>query len=159
MSDRTDKTVEQARFIATVGRKLKNHIFSIQSGLPQTTGPCRGDDLSMAQLQMLMTVQSCGECTISNLAEQLKVSPPSASCMVDRLVEKGVLRRERSRQDRRKVVVHLSQQAAMQAERMEEAVLTAFLDLVEKVGPETAEKWCEVLERVEQVLGKQEKSE
>ncbi len=45
------------------------------------------------------------------------------------------------------------QEAAAQAERMEEAVLAAFLDLVEKVGPETAEKWCEVLERVEQVLG------
>ena len=72
--------------------------------------------------------------------------------MVDRLEDKGLLHRERSMEDRRKVVVRLSEEAAAQAERMEGAVLAAFLDLVEKVGPETAEKWCEVLERVEQVL-------
>lgn len=42
----------------------------------------------------------------------------------------------------------------MQAEQMEVALLSAFLDLVEKVDPETAQKWCEVLERVEQVLSK-----
>jgi len=108
----------------------------------------------MAQVQMLMTVQGCGGSTISNLAEQLNVSPPSASCMVDRLEDKGFLYRERSTEDRRKVVVRLSKQAAAQAEKMEEAVLAAFLDLVEKVGPETAQKWCEVLKRVEQVLSK-----
>ncbi len=106
----------------------------------------------MAQVQMVMAVQASTNATISHLAEKLKVSPPSASCMVDRLVEKGVLLRERSDQDRRKVVVRLSARAAEHAEQMETAVLAAFLDLVEKVGPETAEKWCEVLERVEQVL-------
>ena len=151
-----EKTVEQARFLASAGRKLKDHIFSIQSGLHGGRASCRGEELSMAQVQMLMTVHSCGESTISNLAEQLNVSPPSASCMLDRLEDKGLLYRERSTEDRRKVVVRLSKEAATQAEKMEEAVLAAFLDLVEKVGPETAQKWCEVLKRVEQVLSKQE---
>ncbi len=154
-----EKTVSQARFIASAGRKLKDHVFSIQSGLHRGRASCQGEELSMAQVQMLMTVQGCGGSTISNLAEQLNVSPPSASCMVDRLEDKGFLYRERSTEDRRKVVVRLSKQAAAQAEKMEEAVLAAFLDLVEKVGPETAQKWCEVLKRVEQVLSKQELSE
>lgn len=152
------RTTEQARFIARAGRKLKDHIFSIQSGLHNGCSACKGDELSMAQVQMVMAVQSAGVLTISALAEKLKVSPPSASCMVDRLVDKGVLLRERSERDRRKVVVRLSEQAAAHAESMEGAVLAAFLDLVEKVGPETAEKWCEVLERVEQVLAKSEKN-
>jgi DNA-binding MarR family transcriptional regulator len=150
-----NKTAEQARFIAKAGRKLKDHIFSIQSGLHNGRASCQGGELSMAQVQVLMTLQSCGKCTISNLAERLKVSPPSCSCMVDRLEDKGFLLRERSTEDRRKVVVRLSEQAASQAEQMEATVLGAFLDLVEKVGPETAQKWCEVLERVEQVLAKQ----
>ena len=151
-----DRTVEQARFIASAGRKLKNHIFSIQSGLHDGRASCQGEELSMAQVQVLMTLHSSGESTISQLAKQLDVSPPSASSMVDRLEDKGLLYRERSTMDRRKVVVRLSEQAAAKAERMEAAVLEAFLDLVEKVGPETARKWCEVLERVEQVLAKQE---
>ncbi len=151
------KKQEQARFIAETGRKLKEHIFSVQSGLGGERKPCKGEDLSMAQVQMLMTVRASEDVTISHLAAKLQVSPPSASNMVDRLVEKGVLLRERSEQDRRKVVVRLSEEAAVHAESMERAVLTAFLDLVEKVGPETAAKWCEVLERVEQVLADSEK--
>lgn len=148
------KTVEQARFIASAGHKLKNHIFSIQSGLQHGNASCKGEELSMAQVQVLMTLQSSGDSTITKLAEQLQVSVPSASCMVDRLEDKGFLHRERSTEDRRKVVVRLSSQAKIQAEEMENAVLAAFLDLVEKVGPETARKWCEVLESVEQVLSK-----
>ena len=143
---------DQARFIARAGRKLKDHIFTIQSAIRESGGPCKGEELSMAQVQVVMAVRDSEEMTISGLASTLHVSPPSASNMVDRLVEKGVLLRERSKQDRRKVVVHLSEHAARQADRMERAVLAAFLDLVEKVGPETAEKWCEVLQRVEQVL-------
>jgi DNA-binding MarR family transcriptional regulator len=77
--------------------------------------------------------------------------------MVDRLEDKGFLYRERCTQDRRMVVVRLSEQAAVQAERMEGAVLAGFLGLVEKVGPETAQKWCEVLESVEQVLTRENK--
>ena len=152
-----DKTIQQARYIASVGRKLKDYIFSIQSGLHNERASCQGEELSMAQVQMLMTLRSCGESTISHLAEQLNVSPPSASCMVDRLEDRGFLHRERSTQDRRKVVVRLSEQAAAQAEQMEGAVLAGFLGLVEKVGPETAQKWCEVLESVEQVLAQENK--
>jgi len=151
------KVQEQARFIAQAGRKLKDHIFSIQSGLRGERKSCKGEELSMAQVQTVMTVRASDEMTISLLAAKLQVSPPSASNMVERLVDKGVLLRERSKQDRRKVVVRLSEEAAVHAEGMERAVLAAFLDLVEKVGPETAEKWCEVLERVEQVLVESEK--
>ena len=157
MSERTVQ--EQARFIARAGRKLKNHIFAIQSGVRESGGVCKGGELSMAQVQMVMAVRESEEMSISGLATALNVSSPSASNMVERLVEKGVLQRERSKEDRRKVVVRLTEEAALHAGRMEEAVLAAFLELVEKVGPETAEKWCEVLERVEQVLGKGEKED
>ena len=112
----------------------------------------------MAQVHTLMTVQNCGESTISNLATLLGVSPPSASGMVERLVDKGLLLRERSRKDRRKVVVRLSEQAVAHMRKMEEAVLATFVDLVEKVGPETAEKWCEVFARVEEVLAEGEQA-
>lgn len=148
----TDKTIEQARSIAMAGRKLKSRMFAIQARVCEECAPCKGEELSVAQMHTLMTVQGCGESTITNLAVLLGVSPPSASCMVDRLVDKGFLHRERSRKDRRKVVVHLSEQAVKHMQKMEEAVLATFVELVEKVGPETAEKWCEVFARVDEVL-------
>ncbi len=152
----SQKAFEQARFIARAGRKLKNHVYSIQSGVHQGEAKYKGEELSIAQVETLMTVHNSGESSITNLAGALRVSPPSVSCMVDRLVDKGLLYRERSEQDRRKVVVRLSDQAAAHAEKMEKAVLATFVELVEKVGPETAEKWCEVLEHVERVLAENE---
>jgi DNA-binding MarR family transcriptional regulator len=90
--------------------------------------------------------------TITRLAELLGVSPPSASAMVDRLVEKRILSRERSPEDRRKVVVSISSNAVEDIERIEATILESFIDLVEAVGPEIAGKWCEVLAKVKEVL-------
>jgi DNA-binding MarR family transcriptional regulator len=81
----------------------------------------------------------------------LGVSPPSASVMVDRLVEKGLLSREPSREDRRKVLVSVSPEALQRIDRMEETILQSFVDLVEKIGPKTAGMWCQVLKKVREV--------
>ena len=37
-------------------------------------------------------------------------------------------------------------------ESVEETILRSFAELVEKIGPQTARKWCEVLERVKSVI-------
>jgi DNA-binding MarR family transcriptional regulator len=72
--------------------------------------------------------------------------------MVDRLVEKGILTREHSVEDRRKVVVRVSPEAMEDIESVEETILRSFAELVEKIGPEITRKWCQVLERVKSVI-------
>jgi len=46
-------------------------------------------ELTSPQMTALMTVRERGQVTIKELAEGLGVSAPSASVMVDRLVEMG----------------------------------------------------------------------
>ncbi len=116
-----------------------------------------GCDLSIAQMNLMMTVRSHEELTLSRLAELLKVSPPSVSVMVERLVERNMLIRKRSSRDRRKVIISLSPESEQRIEKMEEQMLASFIELVEELGPETARKWGEVLERVEEVLSRQNK--
>ena len=103
-------------------------------------------------MHVFMQVRHRGEVTIKELAKLLSVAPPSASVMVERMVEKGILARETSRKDRRKVTVSVSHEAIEDIEEIEEAVLRSFVDLVQKVGPETTRKWCEVLERIKSIL-------
>jgi hemoglobin-like flavoprotein len=43
-------------------------------------------------------------------------------------------------------------------ERVHEVLLAAFENLVEKAGEETAQMWCEVLERIKHVLDAQERA-
>jgi DNA-binding MarR family transcriptional regulator len=109
----------------------------------------------MAQMNLLMNVRGRGELTLRELADLLRVSPPSASVMVDRLVERGLLLRERSTSDRRKVVIGLSPGADELLDTVEAQVLSAFVGLVEELGPDTARRWGEVLQKVEQVLESQ----
>jgi DNA-binding MarR family transcriptional regulator len=68
----------------------------------------RGCDISMAQLHVLATLHEQGDLTVGALAESLGISAPSASAVVDRLVERDLVARERSEDDRRIVRLSLS---------------------------------------------------
>ena len=68
------------------------------------------------------------------------------------LVEKGILRRRHSEKDRRKVEIRISSKAVEHIQGVEEAILKSFTEIIKKIGPETAQKWCDVLEKVKPVL-------
>lgn len=152
------KTIAQARYIFTTGKLLRRHIFSSLARVEGADNEHPCSELSLAQFNLLMAVQANGEITGSALAAQLGVSPPSVSVMVERLVERGFLVRERSTDDRRKVVIRMSSDEALHFSRIEEQVLASFVGLVEEIGEETAGQWVEVLQRVQQVLQGQMKS-
>jgi len=150
----TQTIIEQARYIFTTGKLLRRHIFNslvrIEAGETDNGRCCA--ELSLAQFNLLMTVQSQGAITCGELAARLGVSPPSVSVMTERLVDKGFLVRERSSTDRRKVLLRISDREEERFSRIEENLLASFVRLVEAVGEDTAAKWVEVLKQVEQVL-------
>jgi len=53
-----------------------------------------------------------GECTMSELAQKLRLTVSSATLIVDRLVERGLVSRHRSLEDRRVVRVGLTPEGA-----------------------------------------------
>ena len=147
-----EKMKQQARFLFQFGKRMRDQMLRSHISSVPATGLRISEDLSPAQIHMLLKIREYPDCTISELAALLDVSPPSVSAMVDRLVEKGALIRERSKQDRRVVVVRLSDAAMEHAGRMEKAMLNNFYRIIEKVGPELTEKWCSVIVQVDQAL-------
>lgn len=148
-----EEVFEQARIIFSTGKIVRDRILRIHMSCPVTQGPnSECCDLSLQQMHMVMITRDQGSVTITELADILGVSPPSVSAMVDRLVEKGILMREHSRQDRRKVIVRVSPGTIDNFDTVEEQILQSFVDLMEKIGPETTRKWCEVMERVREVM-------
>ena len=105
-------------------------------------------------MNMIMMVRVRESVSVTELAALLGVSPPSVSTMVDRLVERRMLTRTPSSEDRRKVVIRVSTEAIDEIARVEETVLASFVELVRAVGPETTRKWCEVLRHIKQILAK-----
>ena len=151
MSD--SNVTKQARYIFGVAKMLRHHLMS---SLPKVEGACVHGDLSVAQMNLILAVRTRGEVTLTELAEILGVSPPSVSVMVERLVERKLLLRERATSDRRKVVIQVSPGAGQHIAEMEERVVATFVELLEELGPSTAGKWHEVLEKVEGVLLKRQ---
>lgn len=143
----------QAHYIFRAGKLIHDKIY--QTGaryLYEKNEPDEVAELSLPQKNMIMAIRNRKTVTMTDLANQLGVSPPSASAMVDRLVEKKILVREHSVEDRRKVMVRISSEAMSMMDGIEENMLAFFVDLVEKIGPETTKQWCQVLEQVESVL-------
>jgi DNA-binding MarR family transcriptional regulator len=149
----TDNAVrEQARYIFSTGKVIHDRILKIQSNQLALDSCDAFGELSVSQMHMIRLVRKHGTLAMTELAELLGVSPPSASTMVDRLVDKGFLSREHSTEDRRKVVVCISPEAVKKIESVETSVLQLFESLVEKLGPETTQQWCRVLKQINAVL-------
>jgi DNA-binding MarR family transcriptional regulator len=147
-----DTTIETARYICETGKIVHDRILKIQGRYLTSNDGGFVSELSVAQLNAVKILLESGELTMRELADQMSVSPPSASAMVDRLVEKGVFSRQRSTQDRRKVVVRISPQAEKIAETIHSNIMQFFIDLVDKIGAETAQQWCDVLTCVKSTL-------
>ncbi|MFO7714305.1 MarR family winged helix-turn-helix transcriptional regulator [Desulfosarcina sp.] len=146
-------TLVHARFIFTTGRLIHDRIMRITAGACMNAArDDRFADLSVPQMNMLLMIRVREAVSVTELATLLGVSPPSVSTMVDRLVERGLLTRVPSDQDRRKVVIRVSPEALEGISRVEEMILGAFVEMVEAVGPETTQKWCQVLQQIKQVL-------
>jgi DNA-binding MarR family transcriptional regulator len=150
----TDAIVlDQARHIFTIGKMIQDRVFRVYTQLLAQEGKLTsGDELSFTQIQTIKAIEEKGRVSITELARLLAVSPPSASAMVDRLVEKGVLTRRRDPADRRRVVVEARPEAVAMIQKVEDKILATFVELVEKIGPESARKWCEVLDRVAKAI-------
>jgi DNA-binding MarR family transcriptional regulator len=151
-----DSTMDQAWHIFNTGRMIHDRIFQVKtsyfSGKKEKN---TFEDLSIAQLNAVMLIRTRKQVSITGLSKLLRVSPPSASAMVDRLVEKRILSREQSPKDRRRVVVTISSGAMHHIEQVEKAIFQSFVGLVEKLEPETTLEWCAVLEKVKAVLAEE----
>ncbi len=75
--------------------------------------------VSMAQVNILYTLQRSGEMPMSRLADVLNVSLSNATGLIDRLEERGYLERTRVPQDRRVVIVRLTAAGAQMLEEQD----------------------------------------
>ncbi len=66
-------------------------------------------DIGMGQLKALIVLKEQGRQTVGGMARALKVTEPSASLLLDKLVTRGLVARETDSEDRRRTFVDLSE--------------------------------------------------
>lgn len=145
------KAIEQARQLLETIMQLQRGVLirTARRGREQER-PAR--ELSMPQMTTLLVIRERGEMSVKEIAQATHVSPPSASAMIDRLVELRMVTRRNSRVDRREVRVAMTNEGKERVETLESELLKSVVEILKRIGPDYAQQWCDVYGRIQQCL-------
>jgi DNA-binding MarR family transcriptional regulator len=106
-----------------------------------------------SQLAVIATLVRHGPCTIGQIAEFERVQPPSVSKIVEGLTAVGLVERERDPDDRRRVVITLSQQGKAFVERTRTESVSWLATRLAHLNESELEAVAEAVPLFERLLG------
>lgn len=145
-----ETALQQARFLHETIEILKLRMTKRMGAAMEAAG-CH-TEFTLAQMHALIVINHREGLSVKELAGMLGVSPPSASAMVERLVELGAVRREQSKYDRREVAIFVSPEGRATLEVVERTMLEGILHVMERLGRDYTTMWCRVYERIRAVM-------
>jgi DNA-binding MarR family transcriptional regulator len=111
-----------------------------------------GDDLTLNQLRILFRVYYRQSLTMTDIAGALEVSQPTATGVIDRLVDRGLVARTIDAEDRRRVVVILTQEGRDRVEALRCAGAELAWQAVERLDPGEREALFDALGPLHELL-------
>jgi len=106
----------------------------------------KGLELTVTQLRVLLTLRDIPGAPAGVLAERLRVTPPTVTGLVDRLVRSGAVRREEDPKDRRLVRNVLTERGHEVLGEVEREGRTYLTQVFERLSPEKLSRLVESLE-------------
>lgn len=108
-------------------------------------------DITMPQLKILLVLYVGGSRRMSDIASQLEVTLPTATNLVDRLVDKQYLYREDDPDDRRVVLCHLSENGEEALTQIWHSTRKRCHELLEAMDASKLEMFAEALQAMHDV--------
>ena len=107
-------------------------------------------DITLQQYNVLRILRGAGEQGLPTLeiAERMIEQAPGVTRLLDRLEAKGLVRRERCRQDRRQVLCWLTPAGSELVERLDEPVDRADVEAVAMLSPEEQDRLLRMLDSI-----------
>jgi len=117
--------------------KARSTVFQATSAL---AAPAWIDlELTMSQVKGLRTLAYHTPATITQIADVLKISQPTASQLVDRLVQGGLAQRTEDPTDRRRMLVRLTKKGQQLHERLRGVWRTRFRHWLQRMNTDELE--------------------
>ncbi|HLH27086.1 MAG TPA: MarR family transcriptional regulator [Chloroflexota bacterium] len=113
--------------------RLTSRVLDLQTDLYRSLRPSREwfeVDLTMSQLKVMLLLSADGSASMSRLAGALGVSLATATGIVDRLVEHGLVRRDQDPHDRRLVLCRPTPRGLALTERLQQAGASSLAPLL-----------------------------
>ena len=99
-----------------------------------------GLGLTMTQLRVMFLLRANPDMSAGALADELSVTPPTLTRIMDRLVRNSLVGREVDPQDRRCVRHRLTPEGMATVEGIERTGRAAFYDILRRLTPEQLER-------------------
>ncbi|MEA1883909.1 MAG: MarR family transcriptional regulator [Thermotogota bacterium] len=110
--------------------------------------------ISESQGLIIRTLMEYGDMKVSDIAKRLDLSNSTVSGIVDRLVEKGVIDRKRSEEDRRVVIISLAKSHRQPLKRHFEAVCSRLNKVMDLGSEQELDDIAKSLEKLKGLLEK-----
>lgn len=116
------------------------------------------EDLSWQEIRALRAVGREDCCPMRRLADAICLSLSSATGLIDRLVEKKLVRRDRSSEDRRVVQVELTEQGRALAEKTMEGPVEVARGLLEPLTAEEQDTLLALMRKISERVESEKKA-
>jgi DNA-binding MarR family transcriptional regulator len=115
--------------------------------------------LTVTQMRLLFVLRRNPGASATALAQELDVSPPVLTRMVDRLVRHGLVQRQMASDDRRRVCHHLTPKGLQTVQRLEQVGRTQLRPVLAQLSDRDLAQLVQALERLWGLIEAQAMSE
>lgn len=133
----------------TIAQKLEDSFLAFRHMMTtQLLTEAKGLGLSLSHFEVIIFLAHAGEATMKEVAEMLHITPPSASVLIDTLVEKKLVKRAPSEKDRRTIHIKLSTEAQKLMISIHKKKVSIFKKMLSKLNSEDQENLTRILNKL-----------
>ena len=114
------------------------------------------NNISTAQMIMLITIHDYGRCKIKTLARERSISPPTATGLIDRLVKADYVKRDSDPQDRRVVMVSLTKKGKNTVDNFLHTVQNRWKKILIHLTVKEQQQYLNIVKKIVSVLSGKE---
>ena len=132
---RVTETIQRS---LTSGEALLSELGALLAGEKSAfAARCHERSISMAHVLVMSVIDKGGPIPMTRIAELIGSGLPTATGFVNRMVERGFVRREHDTRDRRVVLVSLTEEGAAEVRELHEARQRRMADAIAQLsGPD-----------------------
>ena len=108
--------------------------------------------ITQTQFLVMVAIYSNGRCPMNRLANNMQVTMPTMSGIVNRLVLAGYVRRVAAAEDRRQVVVELTPAGLQLIKEFQGAISQRWREILKGLNSEEVSSFARVIERMRETL-------
>ncbi len=125
-----------------IARILPNIIQGVHMGFLST------QSLTHTQFFVLIAIHSQGQCSMQQLADKMRVSMPTMSGIIDRLVNAKYVTRVENPDDRRQVLIELNKEGKDLIAQFQQAVSMRWQDVLSALDASEIKTMSKILEKI-----------